>query len=70
MLQVVLALSFVALAFLYLGIRIYRFVLSIRTKNKENLCKDCPLVNECTSNVEQKEKCHQTTSDISKEDLH
>ncbi len=70
MLQVLLSLFLVLLAFVFVGKRLYRFVRSVGTKGKKSACVDCPLVSECTSNAEQKGKCNQTAPDISKAGQH
>ena len=67
MLQAVVSLFLVLLAFVFVGIRVYRFV---RTKGRKGACADCPLVSECTSNVERKGKCNQIKSDMSKGERH
>lgn len=70
MLQAVVSLFLVLLAFVFVGIRVYRFVRSVRTKGRKGACADCPLVSECTSSVEQKGKCSQRASGISKARQH
>ena len=70
MLQAVVSLFLVLLAFVLVGIRVYRFVRSVRTKGRKGACADCPLVSECTSNVERKGKCNQIKSDMSKGERH
>lgn len=68
--QIVVASLLVIIAFVFVGRRMYRFVRSVRTKNKRLICQDCPLVNACTSDDEQTGKCPQTTTDKAVEDPH